>query len=75
MAKKNKKLLKYNQIILHYFDGDGFDEGISRLSHDQLYDLARTIGLHHPDLTTDGLIRALRRLWSEADTEPRANFI
>ena len=75
MAKKKKKLLKYNQIIRHYFDGDGFDEGISRLNHDQLYDLARTIGLNHPDLTTEGLIRSLRRLWSEADTEPRAMIV
>jgi len=75
MAKKTKKLSKYNQLIRIYFDGDGFDEGITRVPHDKLIELAQSIGLKNQDLSSEGLIRAFRRIWSEADVGPRQYIV
>lgn len=75
MAKKKKKLLKYNQLIRHYFDGDGFDEGITRVPLDKLIELAQYIGLRGVELKPESLIRAFRRVWSEADVQPRQEII
>ena len=75
MAKKTKKLSKYNQLIRIYFDGDGFDEGILRVPHDKLIELAQSIGLKNQDLSSEGLIRAFRRIWSEAEVEPRQYIV
>ncbi len=75
MAKKKKKLLKYNQIMRAFFDGDGFDEGITRVPLDNLIELAQFIGLQNIELKPDALIRAFRRVWSEADVEPRQNIV
>jgi len=75
MAKKTKKLSKYNQLIRIYFDGDGFDEGIIRVPHDKLIELAQSIGLQNQDLSSESLIRAFRRIWSEADVEPRQYIV
>jgi len=75
MAKKKKKLTKYNQLIRIYFDGDGFDEGITRVPQDKLAELAHTIGLSTTDQNTQMLIRSFRRIWSEADLEPRQRIV
>jgi ATP-dependent RNA helicase SUPV3L1/SUV3 len=75
MAKKKKKLTKYNQLIRLYFDGDGFDEGILRVPQDKLIELAQSIGLKYQDLSPEMLIRSFRRIWSEADVEPRQRIV
>lgn len=75
MAKKKKKLTKYNLLIRHYFDGDGFDEGISRVPQDKLIELAQSIGLNYRDQSSEMLIRSFRRIWSEADVEPRQHIV
>jgi len=36
MAKKRKKLIKYNQTVRKIFGGEGFDEGVERLPLDNL---------------------------------------
>ena len=75
MAKKKKKLTKYNQLIRLYFDGDGFDEGILRVPQDKLIELAQSIGLKYQDQSPEMLIRSFRRIWSEADVEPRQRIV
>lgn len=75
MAKKKKKLTKYNQLIRIYFDGDGFDEGITRVPQDKLIELAHSIGLKDEGLSTELLIRSFRRIWSEAEVEPRQHIV
>ena len=75
MAKKKKKLTKFNQLIRVYFDGDGFDEGITRVPQDKLIELAQSIGLRQQDLSPELLIRSFRRIWSEADIEPRQHIV
>ena len=75
MAKKKKKLTKYNQLIRIYFDGDGFDEGITRVPQDKLIELAQSIGLKDQVMSSEPLIRAFRRIWSEADIEPRMHIV
>lgn len=71
MAKKNKKLLKLNQAIRHYFDDDGFDEGIERVSDSTLIELAHAIGVYDGTTKRSDLIRLYRRLWSDADAHIR----
>ena len=75
MAKKNKKLSKYNQIIRNYFDGDGFDEGIIRVPLENLIELAHRLGMRDISPTHEHFVRAFRRLWSEADVEYRQEIV
>ncbi len=75
MAKKTKKLTKYNQIIRNYFDGDGFDEGITRVPYDKLVELSHTLSLPQEDLGSEQLIRTFRRIWSEADVQARQDIV
>ena len=75
MAKKKKKLSKYNQIIRNYFDGDGFDEGITRVPLENLIELAYKLGMRDISPNHDHLVRAFRRLWSEAEVEYRQEIV
>ncbi len=75
MAKKKKKLSKYNQIIRNYFDGDGFDEGITRVPLENLIELAYKLGIRDIAPAHDHLVRAFRRIWSEADVEIRQEIV
>ncbi len=75
MAKKKKKLTKYNQTIRHYFDGDGFDEGIIRVPLENLIELAHRLGMRDITPTHEHFVRAFRRLWSEADVEYRQEIV
>ena len=59
MAKKKKKLSKYNQIIRNYFDGDGFDEGITRVPLENLIDLAYRLGIRDISPQHDHLVNPL----------------
>ncbi len=75
MAKKKKKLSKYNQIIRNYFDGDGFDEGITRVPLENLIELAYNLGMRDISPNHDHLVRAFRRLWSESEVEDRQEIV
>ncbi len=75
MAKKKKKLSKYNQIIRTYFDGDGFDDGINRVHVENLIELAHRMGLRDLSTSQENLVRTFRRLWSEADVEYRQEIV
>ena len=75
MAKKKKKLSKFNQIIRNYFDGDGFDEGITRVPLENLIELAHKLQMRDIQASTDQLIRAFRRIWSEAEIDDREDIV
>ena len=72
MAKKKKKLIKYNQTIRKIFGGEGFDEGIVRVPLDNLIEMAMIVGLKEENLNQKELIKAFRRLWSNGEAEDRA---
>ena len=72
MAKKKKKLIKYNQTIRKIFGGEGFDEGIVRVPLDNLIEMAMIAGLKEENLTQKELVKAFRRLWSTGEAEDRA---
>ncbi len=72
MAKKKKKLIKYNQTIRKIFGGVGFDEGIERVPLDNLIEMAMILSLKEQHLSKADLVRAFRRLWSSADSDDRA---
>ena len=72
MAKKKKKLIKYNQTIRKIFGGEGFDEGIVRVPLDNLIELAMILGLKEINLTQKDLVRAFRRIWSGGGADERA---
>ncbi|MDF1880800.1 helicase [Sulfurimonas sp. MAG313] len=75
MAKKKKKLSKYNQIIRNYFDGDGFDEGIVRVPFENLIELGHRLGMRDISPTHEHFVRGFRRLWSEAEIEYREEIV
>jgi ATP-dependent RNA helicase SUPV3L1/SUV3 len=70
-----KKHSKINQKIRHFFGGDGFDEGIERVSTATLTELVQTLGILPDSLAKEDLIRILRREWSESDLELRAHIL
>ncbi len=72
MAKKKKKLIKYNQSIRKIFGGEGFDEGIVRVPLDNLIEMAMILSLKEQHLGKADLVRAFRRLWSSGDAADRA---
>ncbi len=75
MGSKKKKQLKLNQQIRHFFDGEGFDEGIERVSTSTLSELFHFIALPPDSYDREYLIRRIRRIWSEADTYIRSNIV
>ncbi|WP_457595365.1 helicase-related protein [Hydrogenimonas sp.] len=72
MAKKKKRLIKYNQTIRKIFGGEGFDEGIVRVPLDNLIEMAMILALKEQHLGKEELVRAFRRLWSNGDAADRA---
>ncbi|WP_457592779.1 helicase-related protein [Hydrogenimonas sp.] len=72
MAKKKKKLIKYNQSVRKIFGGEGFDEGIVRVPLDNLIEMAMILSLKEQHLSKADLVRAFRRLWSAGDAADRA---
>jgi len=75
MAKKNKKNSKINQKIRKYFDDDPFDVGIARVSTQTLSELFSFLGIYDIDQNRDMLIKMARMLWSEADSDFRADIL
>lgn len=72
---KNKKQNKYNAKIKEIFDGDGFDEGILRLSSEELIEMSMSLDLKVARLDDAELIKTLRRLWSEGEMSVRMNIV
>ncbi len=75
MAKKKKKRSRLNAAVRRFFDGDGFDEGIGRVETQTLRALVQTLGIVPDDWDRTALLRILRRLWSDADTEIRRQIV
>jgi len=75
MAKKNKKNTKINQRIRKYFGDDPFDVGVERVSSETLSELFATLGIHDIEHTKKVLLKAIRMLWSEADSGFRQDIL
>ena len=76
MAKKKKKaLIKLNNKIRNYFNGEAFDEGITTLDDDKLVELSMLLELELSTLYRDELIRSLRRAWSEGGYVDREKIV
>jgi ATP-dependent RNA helicase SUPV3L1/SUV3 len=76
MAKKKKKyLIKLNNKIRNYFNGEPFDEGISSVSDDKLIELIMLLELQLPSHTHADMVRALRRVWSEEGSGTREMIV
>ena len=75
MAKKNKKNIKINQKIKKYFDDDPFDVGVQRVSAEILSELFATLGIYDIEHTQEVLLKAVRMLWSEADSGFRQDIL
>lgn len=75
MAKKNKKNIKINQRIKTFFDGDPFDVGIERVKSETLSELFSSLGIFEIEHSKDALLKAIRMLWSEADSGFRRDIL
>jgi len=75
MAKKNKKNIKINQKIRYFFDDDPFDVGIERVSVETLSELFATLGIYDIEHKKKTLLKAIRMLWSEADSSFRGDIL
>ncbi len=75
MAKKNKKNSKINQKIRKYFDDDPFDVGIERVSTQTLSELFHTLGIYDVEHSKKMLLKAIRTLWSEAQSDIRNDIL
>ena len=75
MAKKSKKNTKINQRIKKYFDDDPFDVGVERVSSETLSELFGTLGIYDIEHSKKALLKAVRMLWSEADSGFRQDIL
>ena len=76
MAKKKKKyLIKLNNKIRNYFNGQPFDEGIATLDEDKLIELVMLLELELPSHEREDMVRALRRVWSEEGAGTREMIV
>ncbi|SFZ98529.1 Helicase-like [hydrothermal vent metagenome] len=72
MANKKKKyIIKLNNKIRNYFNGQPFDEGIDSVDDDKLIELIMLLELKLPSHEHDDMVRALRRVWSEKSAGTR----
>ena len=76
MAKKKKKfLIKLNNKIRDYFNGEPFDKGITTLEEDKLIELVMLLELELHVHERDDMVRALRRSWSEEGAGTREMIV
>lgn len=75
MANKHKKNTKINQKIKKYFDNDPFDVGIERVSVETLSELCHYLGIYDIEHNKKVLIKTIRMLWSEADSDFRQEIL
>ncbi len=78
MSKKKKSTnIKINNRAKAYFNGLPFDEGVATLDYDNLLGLTMLLSLPSTNSTNE-MIKAIRRVWSESGIEIRAiilNFL
>ena len=76
MAKKKKKyLIKLNNKIRNYFNGQPFDEGITTVDDDKLIELIMLLEITLPEHSREDMIRTLRRVWSEEGAGTREMIV
>ena len=75
MGKKNKKNTKINQRIRKFFDDDPFDIGIERVDSETLSELVHTLGIYDVEHSKKVLLKTIRMLWSEADSNFRQDML
>jgi len=75
MGKKNKKTSKINQRIRKYFDDDPFDVGIERVSSETMSELVHTLGIYGVEHNKATLLKTIRMVWSEADSDSRQDIL
>ena len=76
MAKKKKKqTIKINNKIKEIMNGEPFDEGIKHLSEDTLVELTMLLDLKVAMLVKKEMIRALRQVWSEGNSQLRLHIV
>jgi ATP-dependent RNA helicase SUPV3L1/SUV3 len=76
MAKKKKKyLIKLNNKIRNYFNGQPFDEGIATLDEDKLIELIMLLEIDLPSHAREDMVRTLRRVWSEEGAGTREMIV
>ncbi|SFV75878.1 Helicase-like [hydrothermal vent metagenome] len=75
MAKKNKIRKKINQKIKKYFDNDPFDVGIERVDVATLSELLHFLGIYDVKHTKPYLLKVIRMIWSEADSQTRKDIL
>ncbi len=76
MAKKKKKyLIKLNNKIRNYFNGQPFEEGIDSVDDDKLIELIMLLELTLPSHEHEDMVRALRRTWSEEGASTREMIV
>ncbi len=76
MAKKKKKqTIKINNKIKELMNGEPFDEGINYLAEEILVELTMLLDLKVPMLTKKEMVRALRQVWSEGNTQLRLHIV
>jgi len=76
MAKKKKKQnIKINNKIKELMNGKPFDEGIRDIDDNILIELTMILDLKVPMLSRKEMIKALRRAWSDGNTNLRLSII
>ena len=75
MGKKNKKNTKINQKIRKYFDDDPFDVGMERVGVETLSELFHALGVYDVERSRPEMLKAVRTLWSEADSDFRQEIL
>lgn len=75
MGTKAKKNTKINQKIRRFFDNDPFDVGVQRVSTQTLSELFHTLGIYQVEHEKSVLLKAIRTLWSEADSSIREDIL
>ncbi len=76
MAKKKKKQsIKINNKVKELMNGEPFDEGIKYLSEDVLVELTMLLDLKVAMLTRKEMVRSLRQVWSEGNTQLRLHIV
>ncbi len=72
---KHKKNTKINHRIKKYFDNDPFDIGIERVSTETLSELCHALGIYDEEHNKKMLLKTIRMVWSEADSDYRQNIL
>lgn len=75
MAKKKKHLVKLNTKVRALFHGVPFDEGIAFVDNSLLEGLIDELEIVEFEPSREGMIKILRRVWSEGDYNTRHQIV